>query len=128
MKLLRQFLWIVVFTFAGEVLHALLPLPVPAAVYGLALLFLALQSGLLPLTAVQEAGQFLLKLMPVLFVAPAAGLTESWPLLADSWAAVLVILAVSTVAVFGVAGGVTQALLGRRGAHLAEHGEESQDA
>lgn len=128
MRLLRQFLWIVVFTFAGEVLHALLPLPVPAAVYGLALLFLALQSGLLPLTAVQEAGQFLLKLMPVLFVAPAAGLTESWPLLADSWAAVLVILAVSTVAVFGVAGGVTQALLGRRGAHRAEHGEEGQDA
>ena len=31
MKLLRQFLWIVVFTFAGEVLHALLPLPVAAA-------------------------------------------------------------------------------------------------
>ena len=127
MKNLRQFLVILAFTFAGEVLHALLPLPVPAAVYGLALLFLALQSGLLPLAAVQGAGQFLLKLMPVLFIAPAVGLTESWPLLADSWAAVLVILAVSTVAVFGVAGGVTQALLGRRSVPRAERGEGGQN-
>lgn len=127
MKNLRQFLVILAFTLAGEVLHALLPLPVPAAVYGLALLFLTLQSGLLPLAAVQDAGQFLLKLMPVLFVAPAVGLTESWPLLADSWAAVLVILAVSTAAVFGVAGGVTQVLLGRRGAPRAECKEEGQD-
>lgn len=127
MKNLRQFLVILAFTFAGELLHALLPLPVPAAVYGLALLFLTLQSGLLPLAAVQDAGQFLLKLMPVLFVAPAVGLTESWPLLADSWAAVLVILVVSTIAVFGIAGGVTQALLGRRGAHRAERGEEGLD-
>ena len=116
MKILRQFLVILVFTFAGEALHALLPLPVPAAVYGLGLLFLALQSGLLPLAAVREAGQFLLKLMPVLFVAPAVGLVDSWPLLAGSWAAVLAIVAVSTLAVFGVAGGVTQALLGRRAA------------
>lgn len=128
MKNLRQFLVILAFTLAGEVLHALLPLPVPAAVYGLALLFLTLQSGLLPLAAVQDAGQFLLKLMPVLFVAPAVGLTESWPLLADSWAAVLVILAVSTAAVFGVAGGVAQVLLGRRGAHRAERREEGQDS
>ena len=127
MKILRQFLVVLAFAFAGEVLHALLPLPVPAAVYGLALLFLALQSGLLPLAAVQDAGQLLLKLMPVLFIAPAVGLTESWPLLADSWAAVLVILAVSTVAVFGVAGAVTQALLGRRSASQAESGEEGQN-
>lgn len=127
MKILRQFLVVLAFAFAGEVLHALLPLPVPAAVYGLALLFLALQSGLLPLAAVQGAGQLLLKLMPVLFIAPAVGLTESWPLLADSWAAVLVILAVSTVAVFGVAGAVTQALLGRRIASQAESGEEGQN-
>ena len=127
MKNLRQFLVILAFTLAGEVLHALLPLPVPAAVYGLALLFLTLQSGLLPLAAVQDAGQFLLKLMPVLFVAPAVGLTESWPLLADSWAAVLVILVVSTIAVFGIAGGVTQALLGRRGAPRAECKEEGRD-
>ena len=127
MKILRQFLVVLAFAFAGEVLHALLPLPVPAAVYGLALLFLALQSGLLSLAAVQGAGQLLLKLMPVLFIAPAVGLTESWPLLADSWAAVLVILAVSTVAVFGVAGAVTQALLGRRSASQAESGEEGQN-
>lgn len=114
MKILRQFLVILAFTFAGEVLHGLLPLPVPAAVYGLALLFAALQSGLLPAAGLEEAGQFLLKIMPVLFVAPAAALTDSWPLLAGSWAAVVAIVAVSTLGVFGVSGAVTQTFLNRR--------------
>ena len=52
MRYLQQFLWITGFTLAGEALHAALPLPIPAAVWGLALLFLALESGRLPLDSV----------------------------------------------------------------------------
>lgn len=113
MKTLRQFLVILAFTFAGEALHRLLPLPVPAAVYGLILLFAALQSGMVPSSAVEDAAQFLLRIMPVLFVAPAAALIERWPLLAGAWLQVLTIVAVSTLGVFGVSGVVTQALLNR---------------
>ena len=94
--------------------NAALPLPIPAAVWGLALLFLALESGRLPLDSVAGCGQFLLGLMPLLFIAPAVGLVDVWPMLAPVWPAVLGIIVLSTVVVFAVTGLVTQAMLGRR--------------
>ena len=114
MRYLQQFLWITGFTLAGEALHAALPLPIPAAVWGLTLLFLALESGRLPLDSVADCGQFLLGLMPLLFIAPAVGLVDVWPMLAPVWPAVLGIIVLSTVVVFAVTGFVTQAMLGRR--------------
>ena len=111
MRYLRQFLWIIGFTLAGEALHALLPLPVPAAVWGLVLLFIALESGKLELSSVEDCGQFMLGIMPVLFIAPAVGLMDSWPVLASVWPAVLAIIMLSTVVVFGVSGVVTQGIL-----------------
>ena len=111
MRYLRQFLWIIGFTLVGEALHALLPLPVPAAVWGLVLLFIALESGKLKLSSVEDCGQFMLGIMPVLFIAPAVGLMDSWPVLASVWPAVLAIIVLSTVVVFGVSGVVTQGIL-----------------
>ena len=43
MKFLIQFLIIIAFSFAGELLHFLLPLPIPASIYGIILLFAALE-------------------------------------------------------------------------------------
>lgn len=111
MRVLRQMFWISVFSLAGEIAHWLLPLPVPAAVYGMVFLFLALAWGLLPLSAVQETGQFLLALMPILFVSPTVNLLDSWSFLADSWLPVVGILVLSTLLVFSVSGLVTQRLL-----------------
>ena len=42
MKLLYQFGVILTITFLGEVLHMVLPFPVPASIYGLVLMLLAL--------------------------------------------------------------------------------------
>ena len=41
MKYLRQLLIILIFSFIGEVLHSLIPIQVPASIYGLVLLFIA---------------------------------------------------------------------------------------
>ena len=38
MKILRQFGLILAITFAGEVLKALLPLPIPASIYGMVIM------------------------------------------------------------------------------------------
>ena len=51
--------------------------------------------------------------MPLLFIAPAVGLVDVWPMLAPAWPTVLGIIVLSTVVVFAVTGAVTQALLGR---------------
>ena len=55
MKLLRQFLIILLLSLVGEGLHALLPLPVPASVYGLVLMLLCLCTGTLRLDQVERA-------------------------------------------------------------------------
>ena len=59
MRYAKQFLIILLFTFLGELLRVLLPLPVPASIYGLLLLFAALLTGLLKIEAVRETGKFL---------------------------------------------------------------------
>ena len=61
MKFVRQFMIILAISFVGELLHALLPLPVPASIYGLVLMLIGLQTGILPLNAVNEAGGFLIE-------------------------------------------------------------------
>ena len=57
MKLLRQFLMIVSVSLLGEALRALIPLPIPASVYGLVLLFAALMTGVIRLEQVKDAAE-----------------------------------------------------------------------
>ena len=45
MKILRQFVIILLISFLGELLKAALPLPVPASVWGLILMLAALKTG-----------------------------------------------------------------------------------
>ena len=47
MKFLKQFLWILLISFLGEALRALIPLPIPASVYWLVLMLAALITGVL---------------------------------------------------------------------------------
>ena len=58
MKYIFQFARIMGFCLAGEALRALLPLPIPAGIYGLVLLALALLTGLIKLEQVKQAGIF----------------------------------------------------------------------
>jgi holin-like protein len=113
-KYLPQFLYILLFSFAGELLQALIPLPIPAAIYGLVLLLLALSTGLLKEEKVADASSFLISVMPVLFVAPVAKILVYWDLIAPNVAAIFVIVAVSTVFVFVVSGLVTKWLQGKK--------------
>ncbi len=113
MKYLWQFAVILAVSFAGEGLHAALPLPVPAGIYGMALLFALLATGLLPAARVRETGAFLIEIMPLLFIPAAVGLLESWGLLRPLLVPYLVITAVSTAAVMAVSGRVTQAVCRR---------------
>ena len=115
MKYLPQFLYILLFSFAGELLQALIPLPIPAAIYGLVLLLLALSTGLLKEEKVADASAFLISIMPVLFVAPMAKILVYWDLIAPNVAVIFVIVAVTTLVVFTVSGLVTKWLQGRKG-------------
>ena len=115
MKYLSQFLIIMGFTLAGEALQRLIPLPIPASVYGLLLLFSALCLGVVKLEQVKQTGTFLSSILPILFVSPAVGIVEDWALIREDLMAILLLLAASTTLTFGIAGRVTQALLKKGG-------------
>lgn len=119
MRYLRQFSIILLFSLAGEALHALLPLPVPASIYGIVLLLACLMAGVVRVDAIREVSSFLIEIMPVMFIPAAVGLMESFGLLLPSLGAYLAIMAVSTFAVMAVAGRVTQAVIRRQSAKEA---------
>ena len=105
-KLLRQFLVIMAVSFVGEILHAVLPLPIPASIYGLVLMLALLMTGALKLDTVEDA-----EIMPVMFIPAGVGLMESWGELKAVLVPVLVITLVSTIVVMIVSGRVTQAVI-----------------
>ena len=63
MKYLRQFAIILFISLLGELLRVLIPLPIPASVYGLVLMLLALITGVLKVHQVKEASSFLMRIM-----------------------------------------------------------------
>ena len=110
MKYIFQFARILLICFLGEVLAYFLPLPVPASVYGLVLMLLALTMGIYKLEDVKEAGAFLIGIMPLLFVPAAAGVMELWSELAAMLIPCLVAVVPVTLLVMAVTGRVTQAV------------------
>ena len=111
MKLIKQFLIIIAFSFVGEILHALLPLPIPASIYGIALLFAALQSKKLKVSDIAETSAFLIEIMPIMFIPAAVGLLKSWDVVKSSLVPYVIVTVVSTFVVMYAAGAVTQAII-----------------
>ena len=110
MKYISQFLIILGFTLLGEALQRLIPIPIPASVYGLVLLFLALCLKLVKLEQVKEVGGFLTSILPLLFVSPAVGIVDSWSLISPQLLPIVLLLVASTVLTFGISGLVTKLL------------------
>ena len=77
MKYLKQFGMILFISFLGEILRAVIPLPIPASIYGLVLMLTALLTGILPLEKVRDTGKFLIGMMPLMFIPAAVGLLDS---------------------------------------------------
>jgi holin-like protein len=113
MKYIKQFLIIIAVSFAGELLKMLIPLPVPASIYGLLLMLAGLLIGIIPLSSVKETGDFLIEIMPLMFIAPAVGLLETWGILKPILWQVAVILVLTTFFVMIVSGAVTQLVIRR---------------
>ena len=115
MKYLSQFCIILGFTLAGEALQRLIPLPIPASVWGIALLFSALCLGIVKPAQVKEASAFLISIMALLFVSPAVGIAENWGMIQPRLVPIALLLAGSTFLTFGISGGITQLLLKKGG-------------
>ena len=111
MKYLTQFFWILLFCALGELLAAVIPFPIPAAIYGLVLLFLALSLKLIKLEQVADAANYLISVMGVFFVSPVINILAYWGVIKPNLGAIAVVILVTTVLVFSVSGLVTKVLL-----------------
>ena len=108
MKYIYQLAIVLAVSFVGEILNALIPLPIPASIYGMALLFLSLALKVLKVEAVKETGAFLVGLLPLLFVVPTVGLMGCWDLVQDNLLQIVILIVVTTVLTFGLSGALTR--------------------
>jgi holin-like protein len=108
MKYVNQFLVIISISFLGEVIHHFIPLPIPASIYGMVLLFILLEAHIIKPEHIRETCTFLIQAMPVMFIPAGVGLLEKWGYISDIWLPLLATLAISTVIVMAISGWVTQ--------------------
>ena len=113
MKYLKQFGIILLISLMGEALRMLLPLPIPASVYGLVLMLIALMTGIIKIHQIKEVSAFLIEIMPVMFIPAGVGLLEAWPSLRPVWIPVVVISSVTTIIVMVVTGRAAQRNIGK---------------
>ncbi len=108
MSLLFQFGWILLVCFLAEVLAAVVPLPIPASVYGLVLMLAALGLKLIKVEQVKKASSFLVGILPILFLVPAVGIMSLWAELKAFLLPCLLAAVPVTVLVMAASGLVTQ--------------------
>ncbi len=114
MKYLHQALILAAITFAAEIIKYLLPLPIPVSIYGLILLFLLLKTGVLPLDKIEDVGNLLLELMPLLLVPASVSFVTALDTIQAMLLPVLIMGLVGTLLVMILTGRVAQAVIRRR--------------
>lgn len=111
MRYVKQFSIIIMISFVGELLKELLPFPVPASIYGLVLMLLALVTGIVKVEQVNDVSTFLLDVMPVMFIPASVGLMESWHVMQSILIPASILCIVGTLIVMVVSGRVTQRII-----------------
>ena len=108
MKILRQIGIILAITFLAQLMNHLIPLPIPASIYGLFIMLALLMSGLLKLEQVKEVGNFMLEIMPLLFIPAAVGFIVIVGDIKEVMIPFVVITILTTLSVMIVTGRVAQ--------------------
>lgn len=116
MGALMEFAVILGVTLAAELLHAFLPLPVPASIYGMVLMLLLLMSGLVKLDQVRRTGGYLLEIMPVMFIPAAVGLLEIITDMKGALLPVAGVIVLTTIIVMAATGRTAQWIIEREAA------------
>lgn len=120
MKYLQQAVILAAVTFAAEIVKYCVPLPIPASIYGLVLLFLLLESGILKLEQIQDVGSLLLELMPLLLVPASVSFLSAMDTIQKILLPVLIMGFIGTTAVMLATGLLSQWIIRRKGAGRGE--------
>ena len=102
--MLQGLVLLLVFQFVGEVLSELLVLPIPGNVVGMALMLLALITGVVKEESLRQAADLLLSYMALFFVPAGVGVMLYFDLINREWVPIVVGTVFSTFAVMAVTG------------------------
>ena len=114
MKYMKQIGVIATIAFIAELLYFVIPLPIPASVYGMAILFVSLCLGIIKLEMVEDVADWILSIMPIFFIAPTVGLIEAFGDIKGQVIPLVLICMISTVAVTSVTGLMAQGIIRMR--------------
>ncbi len=114
MKYVKEVMWIIAFTFLGEVLNVTLHLPIPAGVYGMILMYLALSLKIVKLEDVEGAGNILLDTMTMMFIPAAVKIMTAVSDLRPVLVPYIIIVVLSTAMVMAATGSISQLILRRK--------------
>lgn len=120
MKYIHQLFIIIAVSLVGELLNYLIPLPIPASIYGLVLMFILLETKIIKVPQVKETSSFILSVMPIFFVPPCVGFINAFPLMKQYGLQFLVIGIGTTVLVMVATGWTVQLLMKLKGKKDAE--------
>lgn len=115
MKYIGQIGLLMLVTFLGELFNKVLPWPVPGSIYGFILMLLSLQLKIIRLEMIKEVADFLLDIMPVMFIPAAVGLLVIWEDVSQYMGQILLICITTTLIVMVTTGKVTDLILGKAG-------------
>ena len=124
MKYMKQIGVIATIAFIAELLYFVIPLPIPASVYGMAILFFSLCFGIIKIEMVEDVADWILSIMPIFFIAPTVGLIEAIEDIKGQVIPLLLICVISTVAVTSVTGLTAQGIIRLR--NRKKGGEENE--
>lgn len=113
MKLLRQFLIVLIICFTGEVLNKVVHIPLPGSIIGMILLFVFLMTGLIKLDMINEICKFLMDHLAFFFIPSGVGLLAYMRVIGGNFAPILIICFVTTILVMVVTGLTVQFIKGR---------------
>ena len=99
--IILQILFIHIFLFLGSAVKAIVPIPIPAAMVGLLLLFLGLLVGIVKLEWVEQGGNWLLAELLLFFIPSAVGIVNYEEMLSWQGFISVLLIGLSTFIVIG---------------------------
>lgn len=110
MKLLRQGALLLAIIFIGEMLNRILKIPIPGSVLGMIILLIALLTGIIKLSQIEEVSNFLLDHLAFFFIPAGVGLLSVLGVIKGSWYLILIVAFLTTIIVMAVTGLLVQFL------------------
>ena len=109
-----QVLCLHVFLFLGAALKEVIPLPIPASMFGLFLLFLALCFKIIKLEWVEKGANWLLAELLLFFIPSAVGIVNYDEIISLQGAEIVGLIGISTIIVMGMTALTAEKISGRK--------------